>query len=308
MKRTIFLSFIISLLFSCTTTKREFNIVDFGAKSDSTILSTIAIQATIDECAKSGGRVIVPEGYYQIATLFLKSNVELHVEKGGYLLGSINIDDYSTEVTGAIEAPAFDRCLLFAEDQNNIKITGEGVIDGRGYERNFPIGRKGAYHQRPMMFRMINCNDIEFTDISLRNAGAWCVQLIDCSDITARSMSIDSQVNRNNDGFDLDGCQRILIEDCDIKTGDDSICPKGTTSRLVEDLVVRGCRVSSHTSAFKLGTSSLGGFRNILVEDCEFYDVGMGAIKLQMVDEGILENVVIRNIKMRDVEALSLFA
>ena len=42
---------------------KDYNIVDFGAKNDTTVLSTKAIQRAVDACsAAGGGRVVVPAG------------------------------------------------------------------------------------------------------------------------------------------------------------------------------------------------------------------------------------------------------
>jgi polygalacturonase len=293
---------IISLTFSCTTTQKEFSILDFGAVSDTTTLNTFAIQNAIDKCAEKGGKVIVPSGKYVTGTINLKSNVELYLEEGAELLGSTSLLDYSTSNQGAIEGPVFCKVVVYAENSEHIKITGKGVINGRGYKTNFPEKVDGKLAERPMLMRFVNCKNINFTDITFKNSASWCSHLVDCDSITATNVTIDSHVNINNDGFDLDGCKNILIENCNIHTGDDGICPKSTTTRLTENMIVKNCRVASHTSAFKCGTSSRGGFRNITISDCDFSDTRMGAIKLLMVDGGVLEDINISNITMNNVE------
>ena len=106
--------------------------------------------------------------------------------------------------------------------------------------------------------------------------------------------------NYNNDGLDLDGCEEVLIENCDIITGDDGICLKSSKNPC-RKIVVRDCVVSSNTAALKFGSSSHGGFIDIDVSNCYFYDCPMGAIKLQSVDGGQLENVSISRIVMEEV-------
>ena len=293
---------VLCLIFSCNSDKKEYSILDFGAVNDTVTLNTIAIQKAIDKCAEKGGKVIVPTGKYVIGTIKLKSNVELYLEDGANLLGSNSLFDYSTSNKGAIEAPAFNKCLIYAENSNNIKITGKGVINGRGFKENFPEKKDDKLAERPMLLRFINCKNITFTNITLKNSASWCTHLVDCDSIVAQNVNIDSHVNINNDGFDLDGCKNILIENCNIHTGDDGICPKSTTTRLTEKMVVKNCRVISNTSAFKCGTSSRGGFKNITISDCDFSDTRMGVIKLLMVDGGILEDINISNITMNNVE------
>ena len=44
----------------------DYNIVDYGAKPDTTILCTAALQQAIDDCSRAGGgRVVVPAGMYK---------------------------------------------------------------------------------------------------------------------------------------------------------------------------------------------------------------------------------------------------
>ncbi len=293
---------IIILLCSCSQTNNVHNIMDFGAVADTTVLNTLAIQKAIDKCTEKGGVVLVPAGKYQTGTIKLKSNVELHLDKGAELLGSKSLSDYSSDIIGAVEAPEFNKCLVYSENAINLKITGEGVINGRGLISNFPVKNDGQLGERPMLMRFVNCKGITLSDVSFINSASWCTHLIDCDSILARNVTIDSHVNSNNDGFDIDGCKNILIENCIIHSGDDGICPKSTTKRVVENLIVKNCRVISNTSAFKCGTSSLGGFRNISVTDCDFSDTRMGAIKLLLVDGGILEDIFISNITMNNVE------
>lgn len=290
------------VFFTNCNNNKEYNILDFGAVNDTTIVNTLAVQKAIDKCAEYGGKVIIPKGKYVIGTIILKSNVELNIQKGGELLGSLSLNDYAAENKGAIEAPAFNKCLLYADQEKNIKISGQGIIDGRGTKVNFPEKVGDTLGERPMLMRFVGCKNIAFTGVSFLNSASWCVHMVSCDSIVAKNIKINSVVNKNNDGFDLDGCSNILIEDCDIKSGDDGICPKSTTSKITKNMIVKNCKVESHTAAFKCGTSSRAGFKNIRIFDCDFSNTRMGVIKLLQVDGGILEDIVIDNITMNNVE------
>ncbi len=277
---------------------------DYGLKGDGKTLETAAIQAMIDACPP-GGTVKIPAGEYVVGTLKLKGGMTFHLEEGAVLLGSTNLADYARDIQGAIEAPAFDECLLYAENATNLTLSGKGVVDGRGYKEHFPewISREdNVLGDRPMLIRFVGCRNLTLNEVTLKNAASWCTHMVDCEDVVARGVTIDSQANKNNDGFDLDGCKNVLIEYCTIFSGDDSICPKSTTTRITENITVRNCRAKSHTAAFKCGTSSRGGFRNITIADCDFSGTRMGVIKLLSVDGGLLENINISNIRMDDVE------
>ena len=66
-----------------------FQAADYGLKNDSTQLSTAALQKAIDECHRSGGGTVeVAPGYYRIGAIYLKSNVNLHLNQGTTLIAS----------------------------------------------------------------------------------------------------------------------------------------------------------------------------------------------------------------------------
>lgn len=282
---------------------KVFNIKDFGAIGDGVALETQAAQETIDACHAAGGGIVrVPAGDFQIGTIELKSNVTLSLDHGANLLGSTSKADYPVE---GLDDPreGGPHCLIYAKDATNITIEGLGVIDGRGTPEHFPRLRSGGRNRglRPRLLRMVNCEKVTFSGITYKRPAFWGLHLIDCKNIHFNAVTIRFRNNNyNNDGLDLDGCEDVLIENCDIDSGDDAICLKSSKNPC-RRIVVRGCKVTSNTAPLKFGTSSRGGFIDVRVTNCYFYDSPMGAIKLQLVDGGRLENVDISRIVMDDV-------
>ncbi len=279
-----------------------FDIRASGAIGDGIALDTDALQSTIDAAHAAGGGVVrVPAGRYQIGTVMLKSNVTLSLDAGAHLQGSQDLVDYPVEhLRPAREGEA--HCLFYAEDATDIRFEGLGTIDGRGKPEFFlrkagPEGRD----LRPRLIRMENCERITFSGLTYRDPAFWGIHLVDCRDVRFSAVTIRFRNNHfNNDGIDLDGCEKVLIENCDINSGDDAICLKSSLNPC-RNIVVRDCVVSSNTAAIKFGASSSGGFMDVSVTNCRFYDCPMGAIKLELVDGGCLENVAISRIAMEDV-------
>lgn len=282
-----------------SSSQKLFNVKDFGAVGDSLTKDTKAIQAAINSCSAKGGTVWVPAGNYIIGTIQLKSNVTLSLDYGASLLGSKDMADYDQTLPPTREGNS--ECLIFAKDATNIAIEGLGIIDGRGDHIAFNRGTSPPWNSRPRLIRFENCNQLKFSGVTFKRPAFWGIHLVDCSNIHFNSVTIRFRDNNyNNDGLDLDGCKNVVIENCDIATGDDGICLKSSLHPC-ENIVVRNCRVTSNTAALKFGTSSSGGFIGVSVTNCYFYDSPMGAIKLELVDGGRLENVDISCITMHNV-------
>lgn len=281
--------------------QQVFNIKDYGATGDSTTMDTKSIQSAIDACTNNGGGVVwVPAGNYIIGTIRLKSNVTLSLDYGASLLGSTKIEDYDTDVRMAREGNV--HCLIYAEDATNITIEGLGVIDGRGTYLVFPRQLENKDRiPRPRLMRMENCNNLKFSGVTYKRPAFWGIHLVDCTNVHFDAVTVRFRNNNyNNDGLDLDGCQNVLIENSDIVAGDDAICLKSSLNPC-RNYTIKNCRVASNTAPLKFGTSSYGGFIDINVTNCYFYDSPMGAIKLELVDGGKMENVNISRIVMEDV-------
>ena len=69
---------------------KEYNVLQYGAVGDGATNDAFAIQHAIDDCAKNGGGRVV----LQSDSIRLRSNVDLHIQKGARLKATGNIDGY----------------------------------------------------------------------------------------------------------------------------------------------------------------------------------------------------------------------
>lgn len=272
----------------------------FGAAGDGIRLDTKPLQAAINAAGQAGGgTVLLPPGRYLSGTLFLKSNVTLHLSAGATLLGSPNLADYPVTVSKirSYTDNYTDKSLLYGEDLENVAIEGAGTLDGQG--KSF----SGPYMVRPYMLRLINCRRVAVNNVAFKNSPMWVQHYLACDDVAIRGITVHSRVNANNDGIDIDGCDRVRISDCDISSGDDAIVIKSTLLRPARNIVVTNCTLSTHCNALKLGTESNGGFENIAISNCTIYDTRLSGIALEAVDGGTLDRVQVSNITMDGVGA-----
>lgn len=289
-----------------------YDVRDFGAKGDGEMVDTKAIQETIEKAAKDGGgNVYFPAGKYISGTLFLRSNINIYLENGAILEGSKDLNDYPvTESKVRSYTDLYtNKSLIYAEGIENISITGKGTIDGNGasfmvdfIQNDDKIRKEGDFYKtRPFIIRMINCKNILLRDIKILNSPMWVQHYLFCEDVNIDGVTVNSQVNHNNDGIDIDGCNRVTISNCKIVSADDAIVIKSTLEKPSKNITVTNCLLSSNCCAFKLGTESNGGFQNISFSNCVIYDTRLSGIALEMVDGASLNNVSVSNINMDNV-------
>lgn len=310
MNNTILTKFTTGFLILAVSTgimAQEYTITEYGAKNDGKTLASNAIQSAIDAAHKGGGgKVIVPEGIFLTGSIILKTGVELHLKKEAVLLGSTDPYDYK----------GINRwkSLVLADGQSHIAITGNGTIDGRGQELAihidslFHIGKIDSTHYnirrkrpgevlRPQLIEMVNSNHIEISGITLRNAASWVQTYDRCTDLVIDRIWVDSDAYWNNDGMDISDCKNVRITNCYVNAADDGICLKSHTKGFFNDNIhIANCTIRSSASAIKFGTASVGGFKNIGIEDITIFDTYRSALAFEAVDGGTIENVVVNNV------------
>jgi polygalacturonase len=118
-----------------TFPERNVVLTDFGAVGNGTHLCTEAFAKALDALsAQGGGHLIVPSGIWFTGPIVLKSNIDLHLEKGAVILFSPDVDLYPLVET-VFEGLDTRRCQSPISGRNltNVAITGEGAIDGNGH-------------------------------------------------------------------------------------------------------------------------------------------------------------------------------
>ena len=285
----------------------DYPVTRFGAVGDGFTLNTRAIQAAIDSCrANRGGRVVIPAGQFVTGTLYLKSNVDLHLDSGAVLLGSLNPFDYVKDPTVRWTS------LLFAIGQKDVSVTGSGTIDGRGFQvanrmvQYIHLGlvadplkydRPGG-ENRPELIHMRGCEHVTISGITLRDPASWCQQYDQCRNLVLYRVKVDAKCYWNNDGLDVVDCQNVYIGECDIDASDDAYCFKShSRDGLSENVLVEHCKARSSANAIKFGTVTRGTFRNFTFLDIDIRDTYRSAITIASVDGSRIEDITFDSIR-----------
>jgi polygalacturonase len=252
--------------------KPALNVRDFGAAGDGTTKDTAAIQRALTQCAAAGGgRVFVPAGVYLTGSLVIGPNTTLELAGRADLIGSSDIADYPlVQVRWEGEFREGHRALIAATNAANITITGGGAIIGPPLTLSRLRDPRG-----PALMEFTSCTNTVLEDFTTQYQQLWSIHLLFCKNLTARGLTIRT-INFNGDGLDVDSCDGVTIENCDINTGDDAIALKSgrglaaqNLNRPTENVVIRDCRLESSTfAAIAVGSEMSGGIRNVKIENC----------------------------------------
>ena len=284
------------------------DLIEYGVRPDGVTLNTKAVQTAIDICAEQGGgRVVFSKGQYVLSTVFLKSNVDLVIEKDAVILGSLDIHDYAPHEK--MDYPLyqdashsyFHSSMFVAINCENVGIYGEGIIDMRSVwdeENAWDMVNRGA---KCIAFK--ECKNVDIHGIQIYNVTDLAVYFAGCENVEIHHLKMRVYI----DGISPDNSKKVYIHDCDIETGDDGVVFKSsyTLNRLdvCEDITVKDCKIKSRCSAIKFGTETNGGFKNIHIENVDIRETRITGIAIESVDGAVIDGIKIKNVTMKNVGA-----
>lgn len=304
-----------------------FDVKNYGAKGDGCTFDTKAIQETIDTCSASGGgQVLLSGGTFLIGTIILKTGVDLHLTQDAVLLGSPNCEDYPENNFTQIDSKMLPRergaCLIFAQEAENIGISGKGIIDCNGHhfikkadDYWMPYERIDAPTPPRVVF-FAHCKNVFIEDMTMTNQPAgWSFWIHDCDYVHFDKVKVIANVDYpNNDGIHINSSRNVTISNCCVTCGDDALIVRANNvslkeNKVCEKVTVTNCNLTSHSAGIRIGWINDGvirncTFSNIVMTDCTAgISVSLpGRGEERLADEGredtLVENLSFNNIIM----------
>lgn len=309
---------------------KDYNILDFVPKTKAkkskktTTAQTLSdytevFKSAIKKCnAEGGGRVVVPAGTYQTGPIHLLSNVNLHLEEGATILFTFDLAKYYPMVETRWEGmDCYNYSpMIYAYKQENIAISGLGVIDGGASRENWwgmvgndrwgykpgmesqKLGRRilmewnesgvdvferrlgQGYGMRVQLVNPVDCNNVLIEGVTMLRSPFWVMHPLRCQNVTVRNVKVQND-GPNGDGCDPESCKDVLIEGCYFDTGDDCIAIKSGRNR----------------DGLKWNKPS----ENIIVRNCQMKN-GHGGVVVGSEISGGYKNLFVENCKMDSPE------
>ena len=253
------------------------SIKECGAVADGVTLNTQAIQTAIDRVSSSGGgTVLVPSGVYLTGSIWLKDNVNLHLEAGAVIKGSSDINDYcAADCCPQNEAEIgwgdymSGGHLILGVEVSNVSITGRGRIDGNSDafmldENGKCWSEKSKIPNRPgQMIWFVDSEVIRVKDVEIADAPYWSLFILNCQDVRVEGCYVHTKRKEyhtfNGDGIDIDRCRNVTISNCRVDTSDDCVTLRASTAHRLQNpmdcelVTVTNCNLSSSCNAIRLG-------------------------------------------------------
>lgn len=185
-------------------------------------------------------------------------------------------------------------------DKPGVLLNGKTLDDYKPYKDFF----------RPNILVLTKCKQVLIDGPIFQNSAAWGLHPLMCEDVTVRNTMVKNPwYAQNGDGVDVESCSRVLIENCVFDVGDDGICIKSgrdaegrKRAMPTQDLITRNCVVYHAHGGFVIGSEMSGGVKNMYVENCTFIGTDIGLrFKTARGRGGVVENVYVRNIAMKDI-------
>jgi polygalacturonase len=318
-----------------------FDVKTFGAKGDGKALDTSAINRAIDAAAAAGGgRVYLTAGDYLSHSIRFKSNITLYLSEGATLVAADPLPNGASGGYDLAEPNQWDQyqdfghshwrnSLIWGENLHDVAILGPGLIWGKGLSKGVGPGfRAEDPGVANKAISLKNCRNVTLRDFSMLHGGHFAILATGVDNFTIDNLKIDT----NRDGIDIDCCRNVRVSNTSVNSPwDDAICLKSSFglgfARATERVTITNCSVSGsyeegalldgtfrrfdpafsvpRTGRIKFGTESNGGFKNVTISNVVFD--GCQGLALETVDGGLLEDVTITNISMRNIITAPIF-
>ncbi len=308
--RNLWVLLFVSLLAAQARGQSYYNVLQYGAKNDSSRLCTDAIRKAIDAASKSGGgTVYFPAGKYLTGPIHLKSNITIFIDAGAILHFTDDFDQYLPMVPSRWEGTNVNNFspLFYAYKAENITIRGRGVIDGHGkkwwdmhfklYDKNLPRSKWQEEFARnnkdvimpdepamidrgflrPPFIQPMYCKNVLVEGITIQNSPFWTVNPEYCENVTVTGVTINNPHSPNTDGINPESCKYVHISNCHISVGDDCITIKSGKDRdglkaatPAENYTITNCTMLAGHGGVVIGSEMSGGVKKIVISNCVF--------------------------------------
>ncbi len=303
--------------------------LEFSTLSESACLDVCdfpSVQAALDACPPDG-RVFVPAGIHRTGPLVLGSDTTLELAAGAVLLAETDPAKFPVwpgEIKCGPDGDVLQisswegeprpchQSIISAHRKHNIRIVGEGIIDGDAQNSEWWREPKKRSAGRPRMLFLNDCERVYMHGITVKNSPAWNLHPFFSRDLGFYDIAVEAPADSpNTDGCNPESCDDVKILGVRFSVGDDAVAIKSGKLYMgakyktpASRYSIRNCLMERAHGGVVIGSEIGGGVRELSVRQCFFShtDRGLrvktrrGRGKDSTVDGIIFENIVMENV------------
>lgn len=178
-------------------------------------------------------------------------------------------------------------------------------------EAGVPIARRAfgiGHHLRPCLVELVGCSDVLLEGYQAIASPFWLHHPVNCRNVRISKVNMES-VGPNNDGFDPESCDTVLVDGCTFNTGDDCIAIKSGKNRDTQygptrNVVIQNCIMNSGHGGVTLGSEMAAGIEHVYAQKIEFRNAHWATdplatairLKTNMNRGGFLRHLYVRDV------------
>jgi len=236
-------------------------------------------------------------GLHEVDKLKLDNGQTLYIA-GGAIVRVVVPDDELPIVESDWAKQKVYEDFIVADGAEDVRILGRGIID---------LSMLGWHARKAML--ITESRNVRIEGLTMVGTSHWTVHLAKSSDCSIKNLTLFGY-RENSDGIDIVNSQRITVEDCLIRTGDDAVVVKAMAAPPAiggRDITVRNCTVwNDKVRCFGITGETRSDILNVVFEDCDVvhslptWTEELGSLCIIVGDSGTIGNVRFENIRIED--------
>jgi hypothetical protein len=186
---------------------------------------------------------------------------------------------------------------MYTRQKKNFRHVADGGL-GDG-----PIQPKDRPYQ---MIVFSSCKRVTVKDVFITKSPFWCMHLADCDAVHIYGIRLwTNMLAPNADGIDVTSCTNVVIDGCDIRTGDDALAIVGYNhhyevpgyrhlKHFSGNIIISNCNLQSNSSGIRIGYEDQNSLENVRISNVNITNSSRG-IGIFLRDEGSLRNITFTN-------------
>ncbi|MBD3181602.1 hypothetical protein GF312_04865 [Candidatus Poribacteria bacterium] len=182
--------------------------------------------------------------------------------------------------------------LVTSSNTSDIRILGRGILDTSTFKRE---GNPGP-------ITLHKCQNVKIEGIIIRDSNVWAITPRDCENLDISNIKLIGFWRYNADGIDIVNSRNVTIDNCFIRSFDDSIVVKGlrgTGDKPVKNMLVTNCVIwNDWGRAMEIGAETVAPeISDITFKNCDIIHTVHIAMDIQHGDRALIKNIRFEDIR-----------